>query len=399
MPGTVISSRGGGAVGEHLQQAAGVPLADDRAAVGQQHQPGRHVQAGGDDVGVAAVLDPTPGSAGWPGTRRLRGRRADLRAGRPRGAGGTGRPARSRRRRSRSGARRRAGRRAAGTPARPPAAAPGSQYVRCLGGRLQSVPVPQPDPGTRRDRCTCWCPRRAIAAAVEALSPARPRPPGRRRGRAAGRRGRRGPGLGAAQRGRRASRQRLPRRRCPGCGWCSCSAPARSGSSAGCPRACVLCNARGAHTPSTAEWAVTATLAAQRGIPFFVREQDGRPLVVQRPTRSLVGARVLVVGAGDIGRTIGRMLAGFDVELTYVARTARDGVRSTASCPELLPHADVVDPRRPGDPGDHRHGRRRLPRRDGRRRAAGQRRARRRRRHRRAARRAAPRAGCGPPWT
>ena len=51
---------------------------------------------------------------------------------------------------------------------------------------------------------------------------------------------------------------------------------------------------------------------------------------------------MLVVGAGDIGRTIGRMLAGFDVELTYVARTAREGVRSTASCPELLPHADVV---------------------------------------------------------
>ena len=36
------------------------------------------------------------------------------------------------------------------------------------------------------------------------------------------------------------------------------------------------------------------------------------------------------------------MLAGFDVELTYVARTARDGVRSTAELPELLPHADVV---------------------------------------------------------
>ena len=40
------------------------------------------------------------------------------------------------------------------------------------------------------------------------------------------------------------------------------------------PEGVVLCNARGAHTPSTAEWAVTATLAAQRGIPFFVREQD-----------------------------------------------------------------------------------------------------------------------------
>jgi phosphoglycerate dehydrogenase-like enzyme len=51
---------------------------------------------------------------------------------------------------------------------------------------------------------------------------------------------------------------------------------------------------------------------------------------------------VLILGAGDIGRTIGRMLAGFDVELTYVARTAREGVRSTADLPQLLPDADVV---------------------------------------------------------
>ena len=107
------------------------------------------------------------------------------------------------------------------------------------------------------------------------------------------------------------------------------------------PEGVLLCNARGAHTPSTAEWAVAATLAAQRGIPFFAREQAaGR--WSSTTFSSLVGARVLVVGAGDIGRTIGRMLAGFDVELTYVARTARDGVRSTAALPELLPHADVV---------------------------------------------------------
>ncbi len=107
------------------------------------------------------------------------------------------------------------------------------------------------------------------------------------------------------------------------------------------PEGVLLCNARGAHTPSTAEWAVTAMLAAQRGIPFFVREQDAGRWSFSTH-RSMVGARVLVVGAGDIGRTIGRMLAGFDVELTYVARTARDGVRAMADLPELLPHADVV---------------------------------------------------------
>ncbi len=107
------------------------------------------------------------------------------------------------------------------------------------------------------------------------------------------------------------------------------------------PAGIALCNARGAHTPSTAEWAVAATLAAQRGLPFFVREQ-GAGRWTPRTHATLVGAKVLVVGAGDIGRTIGRMMSGFDVELTYVARTARDGVHPTSALPELLPQADVV---------------------------------------------------------
>jgi len=107
------------------------------------------------------------------------------------------------------------------------------------------------------------------------------------------------------------------------------------------PEGVLLCNARGAHTPSTAEWAVAAALAAQRDIPAFVRQQDeGR--WAPHTAHAMVGARVLVVGAGDIGRTIGRMLAGFDVKLTYVGRTPREGVHGTDELPRLLPDADVV---------------------------------------------------------
>lgn len=107
------------------------------------------------------------------------------------------------------------------------------------------------------------------------------------------------------------------------------------------PEGVVLCNARGAHTPATAEWVMAALLAAQRGIPHFVREHAAGRWSFSTH-RALVGARVLVVGAGDIARAVGRMLAGFDVELTLVGRTARPGVRSTAELPELLPHAEVV---------------------------------------------------------
>jgi phosphoglycerate dehydrogenase-like enzyme len=107
------------------------------------------------------------------------------------------------------------------------------------------------------------------------------------------------------------------------------------------PAGVLLCNARGAHTPATAEWVMAAMLAAQRGFPHFVREQDaGRWSFSMQ--RSLVGARVLMVGAGDIARAVGRMLDGFGVELTYVARTAREGARGVDELPALLPHADVV---------------------------------------------------------
>ncbi|CCH89868.1 D-3-phosphoglycerate dehydrogenase [Modestobacter italicus] len=107
------------------------------------------------------------------------------------------------------------------------------------------------------------------------------------------------------------------------------------------PERVVLCNARGAHTPATAEWAVAATLAAQRGLPHFTRLQEAGRWEM-RTDHSLVGAKVLIVGAGDIGRTIGRMMAGFDVDVTWVARTAREGVHAFGDLPDLLPDADVV---------------------------------------------------------
>lgn len=107
------------------------------------------------------------------------------------------------------------------------------------------------------------------------------------------------------------------------------------------PAGLALARVRGAFTPATAEWVVTVTLAAQRGIPDFVRQQDAGQWR-SGVRRSLIGARVLVVGAGDIGQAIGRMLAPFDVDLAYVARTPRDGVHGTEELPSLLSAADVV---------------------------------------------------------
>src|SRR4051794_38240723 len=70
------------------------------------------------------------------------------------------------------------------------------------------------------------------------------------------------------------------------------------------PEGVVLCNARGAHTPATAEWAVTAALAAQRDLPPVVRQQGEGGWAGPTP-RSMGGAPVLLVGARDIRPRVG----------------------------------------------------------------------------------------------
>jgi len=103
----------------------------------------------------------------------------------------------------------------------------------------------------------------------------------------------------------------------------------------------VLCNGRGVHDTSTAELALTLTLASLRGIPGFVRSQDrGTWEPHWRP--ALADKVVLIVGYGQIGAAIEARLAPFEVEVVRVARTAREGVHSIGDLRGLLPGADVV---------------------------------------------------------
>jgi phosphoglycerate dehydrogenase-like enzyme len=112
------------------------------------------------------------------------------------------------------------------------------------------------------------------------------------------------------------------------------------------PDTVTLCDARGVHDSSTAEWVVTAILAHLRDFPAFVRAQARHEWAYDghAPTDELAGKRVLLVGAGSIGAAIADRLAPFEVALTRVARSARpaDGVHAVAELPVLLPDADVV---------------------------------------------------------
>jgi phosphoglycerate dehydrogenase-like enzyme len=107
------------------------------------------------------------------------------------------------------------------------------------------------------------------------------------------------------------------------------------------PARITLCNARGAHTPATAEWTVGVIIASLRSFPRFAAAQlAGQWDWTQ--TDSVMGKRVLIVGYGSIGEAVERRLAGWEVMIDRVARHARDGVHAMGELPAILPNADVV---------------------------------------------------------
>lgn len=114
------------------------------------------------------------------------------------------------------------------------------------------------------------------------------------------------------------------------------------------PEGVTLCNARGLHDASTAELALTLTLSALRGIPRYTRSQDqGDWSPTYKNDHNIVDdaladKTVLIVGYGSIGAAIERRLAGFEVEVLRVARSAREGIHALSDIDTLLPQADVV---------------------------------------------------------
>ena len=125
-----------------------------------------------------------------------------------------------------------------------------------------------------------------------------------------------------------------------------------------------ICNARGAHSVSTAEWTLSATLAMMKHFPFYFEMQregiwkrrfesparyaaitgDNSPLYPPVMIEELTGKTVVLVGHGSIGQEIERMFEPFRVNLLRVARTARTEpkVYAVAELDSLLPQADIV---------------------------------------------------------
>lgn len=107
----------------------------------------------------------------------------------------------------------------------------------------------------------------------------------------------------------------------------------------------VFANATSVHETSTAELTLALVLAAQRGIPDFVRAAgEGR----WAPARheSLADRTVLLLGYGGVGKAIEDRLLPFEVNLVRVATRARTDERGPIhgidELPDLLPEADIV---------------------------------------------------------
>jgi phosphoglycerate dehydrogenase-like enzyme len=125
-----------------------------------------------------------------------------------------------------------------------------------------------------------------------------------------------------------------------------------------------ICNARGAHNISTAEWTISAILTMLKHFPLFLDIQrsgdwkrrfqataeyehltgDTRALYPPVMLEELTGKTVMLVGYGAIGKEIERMLEPFHVQMIRLARTAREKprVHAVGEMDALLPKAQIV---------------------------------------------------------
>lgn len=107
------------------------------------------------------------------------------------------------------------------------------------------------------------------------------------------------------------------------------------------PSGVTLCDARGVHDISVSEWVVAAILAMKKDFPKY-RDCQSENRWSHAAGEDLEGSNVLIVGHGSIGGAVEKRLDPFDVEITRVARTERDGIHAITDLPDLLPRADVV---------------------------------------------------------
>ncbi len=105
----------------------------------------------------------------------------------------------------------------------------------------------------------------------------------------------------------------------------------------------VLTNGPGVLAGAVAEYAVLGILAAAKRFDEVVRARDRHEWPLVAPGRvELAGSTALIIGYGAIGRAIGDRLRAFDVAVTGVTRSGRDGTVTAEAWRERLAEFDWV---------------------------------------------------------
>ena len=107
------------------------------------------------------------------------------------------------------------------------------------------------------------------------------------------------------------------------------------------PARITLCNARGAHTPATAEWTAGAIIASLRDFPRFAAAQLAGHWDWGQ-SESVAGKRVLIVGYGSIGEAVERRLASWWKSRSTASRMPRGVAQWRTGRAAADPNADVV---------------------------------------------------------
>jgi phosphoglycerate dehydrogenase-like enzyme len=109
------------------------------------------------------------------------------------------------------------------------------------------------------------------------------------------------------------------------------------------PADVLLATARGAHAGPVSEWVLSAILCLYRQWPALVRyQQQGTWAHRKVDADTVVGKRVLLIGAGHIGRAIAQKLEALGATVTPVAQTARDRVHGADEVRDLVPDHHIV---------------------------------------------------------
>lgn len=117
-------------------------------------------------------------------------------------------------------------------------------------------------------------------------------------------------------------------------------------------RGAKLTNGSGINANSVAEFALMAMLAFARGHADIVRAADRHEWLAPsvEGKRELAGSKVLIMGYGEIGQAVGRMLSGFRAEITPMRRSGGVGVLGPGEWRGRIGEFDWVVLAMPGTP-------------------------------------------------